>query len=49
MNDNEFQFKVLVVLLCFLLLAAILVGSFIADTINHFEKYQVKEIVIEIY
>ena len=49
MNDNEFYFKVVVVLLCFLLLADILVGSFVADTINHFEKHQNKEIATEIY
>ena len=49
MNDNEFYFKVVVVMLCFLLLAVILAGSFVTDTMKHFEEYQGKEIVMEFY
>ena len=45
MDDNEFYFKALVVLLCFLLLGIIVTGYFVADAIKQFEKYQSKEIV----
>lgn len=49
MNDNEFYFKVVVVMLRFLLLAVILAGSFVTDAIKQFEKYPRKEFVAEIY